>query len=73
MYQPRSIDAIPSSLFSSESDLVIASLALASTIHQVSEGDLFCIRAPRVWKYGVPGNMVAEVPSQAELAIAVAF
>jgi hypothetical protein len=45
----------------------------AYTIHQVSEGDLFGIGSPCVRKYGIPGNIFAEVLGQTELAIVVAF
>ena len=62
-----------SSLFSAEPDLVIASLVLAYTIHQVSEGDLFGIGSLCVQKYSIPGNIVAEVLGQTELATVVAF
>jgi hypothetical protein len=70
---PKVLQAVASSLFSAEPDLVIASLALARTIHQVSEGDLFSIGSPSVRKYGIPGNIVAEVLGQTELTTVVAF
>jgi hypothetical protein len=40
---PKVLQAVASGLFSAEPDLVIASLALARTIHHVSKGDLFGI------------------------------
>ena len=58
---PKEAQVIASSPFSAEPDLAIASFALAGTINQISEGDLLCIRAPCVRKYGVLRNVVAEV------------
>jgi len=70
---PKVLQAITSSLFFAELDLVIASLALACTIHQVFEGDLFGIGSLCVRKYSILGNIFAEVLGQTELAIVVAF
>jgi len=56
---PKVLQAIASGLFSAEPDLVVARLALAGTIHQVLQADLFGIRSPRVREYGIPGNVVA--------------
>jgi hypothetical protein len=67
------LQAVASSLFSAEPDLVIASLVLARTIYQVSEGDLFGIGSPCVRKYSIPGNIVAEALGQTELATIVAL
>ena len=53
------LQAIASNLFSTEPDLVVARLALASTIHQVFEADLFGIRSSCVREYIIPGNVIA--------------
>jgi hypothetical protein len=56
-------------LFSAEPDLVIASLALASIIRQVLEGDLLDIRSPCMRKYGIWRNIVYKIFGQAKVAI----
>ena len=58
---PKVLQAVESGLSSAESNLIIARLALAGTIYQVSEGDLLGIRPPCVRKYGIAGKIVAEV------------
>jgi hypothetical protein len=71
---PKVSQAVAPSLFPAEPDLVIANLALASTIFQVSEGDLLLrIIFLSVRKYGVLGNIVEIDLGQAELAIIVIF
>lgn len=68
------LQAITSSLFTAETDLPIARLALTSTILQVFEGDFLCVRSPRVRKNSILGNVVAnQVIGQAELASAIVF
>jgi hypothetical protein len=45
---PKAPQPIPFGLLSAESDLLIASLALAGTIHHIFVGDLFALRPPGV-------------------------
>jgi hypothetical protein len=66
---PNVLQVIASGLLSAEPDLVIASLALASTIRQVLEGDLLSIRSPCVRKDGIWRNVVDKIFGQAEVAI----
>jgi hypothetical protein len=70
---PKVLQAVASSLFSAETDLVIASLVLTCTIHQVSEGGLFGIGSLCVRKYGILGDIIAKVLGQTKFAIIVAF
>ena len=69
---PEILQAIASSLFSAEPNLLVFNLVLPSAIYHVSVCDLFCIRPLCVRKDSIFGNLAAnEVLSQAELAIAV--
>jgi len=64
------MQAIESSLFFAESDLVKTGLARSTPIHHVPEGDFLrlpCVREDSMW-----GNIVEEL-GQAELAIFVVF
>jgi hypothetical protein len=66
------LQAIASSLFSVEPNLLVSNLVLPSSIYYVSVCNLFCIRPLCVRKDSILGNLAAnEVFSQAELAIAV--
>jgi len=67
---PEVFQVVLSDLFSTEPDLLIARLLLASAISQVFESDLRSIRSPCVRKYCVGRDcMVAnEVLAKAELA-----
>ena len=69
---PEVFQAVVIGLFSTESDLGIASLPLSSALFQIFEGDLLGIRSPSMRKYGVARNIV-KVVSQAEPAIAFEF
>jgi len=60
-------------LFSAEVDLLIANFTLTATFYHVFEGGLLGVCFPCVRKYGIRGDIVAEVLSQAQLAIAIAF
>jgi hypothetical protein len=63
-----------SGLFPAELDLTIASLILAYAIYEILESDLLGIRAPRVRKYGILGNIAAkQVLGQAEFAFTIKF
>ncbi len=62
-----------SSLFSAQSDLAIASLALACAIYQVSEGDLLCIRSLCVRQYSIVGDIVDDILGKGELVVVFAF
>jgi hypothetical protein len=67
---PEVFQVVLSSLFSTEPDLLIARLLLASAISQVFESDLRSIRSPCVRKYRVGRDciVVNEVLAKAELA-----
>jgi hypothetical protein len=69
---PKELQAIAPSLFSAELDLVEASLALATAIHQVFEGDLLALR-PGVRKYRVRRDFIVanKVLREDKLASAV--
>lgn len=69
---PKVHQAILSSLFSTEQDLLIASLILTTAICHVLEGNFLVVRSPCVRKYSIWWNFVAEI-LQAELAIAIDF
>ena len=67
---PKVLQAIYSGLFSTEPDLLIARLILASAIFQVFEGDFLsirslCVRKYRIWRDYIVANQVL---SEAELA-----
>ena len=69
---PEILQAIASSLFFAEPNLLVSNLVLPSAIYHVSVCDLFCIRLLYVRKDSIFGNLAAnEVFSQAKLAIAV--
>jgi len=70
------MQTIMSGLFSTESDLVVARLALAGTIHMhhVFEADLFGSHSPCMRKYSIARDIVAnKIIGQAELASVVTF
>ena len=64
-----------SSLSSTELDLLIARLILASAVYQVFKGDLLGIRSPCVRKYRIGRDYVVanKVLSEAELATVAAL
>ncbi len=67
---PKVLQVILSGLFSTESDLLIARLILASAICQVFKGDFVGIRSPCVRKYRIWRDCIVanQVLSEAELA-----
>ena len=57
---PKVLQAILSSLFSTEPDLLISKLFLASTIYHILEGSLLVIRSPCVRKYGIRRDWILD-------------
>ena len=70
---PKVLQAIASGLFSAEAESLIASLTLASTIHQVFEGDLVSVRSPRVREYCIGRNLIDKTFIEAEFALVFEF
>jgi hypothetical protein len=69
---PKVLQAIALSLLPTEANLVVTSLALAGTMHQVFVGNLFTFRTPGVRKYSISRYIIADViVEQDDLASAI--
>ena len=67
---PKVLQAVLSGLFSTETDLLIARLILASAIFQVFEGNLLNVRSPCMRKYRIRRDCIVAsyILSEAEFA-----
>jgi hypothetical protein len=67
---PKVLQVVLSCLFATEQDLLVASLALASAVCHVVEGNLIGIRSPRMGQYCIGWDVIfsAQMLSEAELA-----